>query len=225
MNRKRIFTLVGLAFTMFLVFGTPGIGAFYFDPGGGSPVYADVTVKFQKLRCVADTDAVSGSGLAAGGADIWLKTAGSGLQTFTRTPTLLDEIDGVPNNSGIIIGPYDSREVNLNGWGSYFQVTYSDVLLDSDRTIDLYVYDQDWLGFRQTLIKCDLTIKSVGSVISPKVYHDIFAEYTHDYVNSYIDFGRVGGAYYSTYVPYPGGSTTWTMNNGLYIDVSIVYHY
>lgn len=225
MNRRKLLLMVALVFTVFLVLNTPNVNAYDIDPGGSSGyVYADITVKFEKFRCLSDTDVTSGSGLAFGGADVWLRASGTDFSTVDRKPVLNDEFDGIPNNSGILIGPFTSREHALNGWGSYFSVTYSNVYLNSDKILNLYVYDQDLLGFKQELIECKLIIKAIGSVASPRFYNDIFAEYANDYVDSYINFGRVDGAYYSTLVQTPWGSYTWTMNNGLYIDVSITYH-
>lgn len=219
--------LIALAFTVFLVWNTSNVNAIDLDPGDGSGyVYANITVTFKTLQCVADTDAMSGTGLARGGADVWCRTAGSGFTTINSQPYVLDKYYGIPNDSGILLPEtIIAQRFGMNIWnGQYFTVTYNNVYLDGDKTLDLFVYDQDLLGFKQELVQARLVIKSIGSVISPRDYNNIFAEFPNDYVDSYIDFGRVDGAYYSTYVPTPWGSYTWTWPNGLFIDLDIVYH-
>ena len=99
---------------------------------------------------------------------------------------------------------------------------YEDVLLNADKTLNLFVYDLNWGGGSETLIHCELVFKQQYNLMTTHSVNNIFSS---GYSDSYISYDRVGGDQYYTTVTYPWGSFPYYAPNGLYIDVAITYHY
>ncbi|TXT57857.1 MAG: exported protein of unknown function [Candidatus Thorarchaeota archaeon] len=231
MERKKLVMLGSLLMVFMLLGSLSTVVAFDLDPGDGGTEYtkADVTVKFQKLRCVEDTDWNSG-------ADVWMRIDGP-IDYYTYYA----QLDMIYGFEGVIDGATGYPETELksslwNGYGAggYFEVTYQNVNLNNDFVLRLRVRDDDgW--FNDELVECRLTVKSHASVESSRSYNNIFAHcagqydayfgtnyYTYGYEDSYINYEWIDGAGF-----WFGGISddyrSYT-SNGLYIDVCLNYH-